>query len=226
METEGALASPKIREGSPHKRAAILEAARSLFVSEGFDRTSMDAVAIRAKVSKRTVYDYFGDKRTLVLAVIEEVGQNLLDSITSAIGAHLADQVGIKDSERLAEELIAFAKEIASSTLESSDYANYMKLIAAEEPEAGGLGMSAMENAPEDAIGERLAHFAQLGLLEVPNRRRAADHFVALSFGLVVTGSAGSGGAKDQAERNEEVTEGVRAFLRAYAPRRDSPIPS
>ena len=60
--------APKaLREGSTQKRSAILTAARDLFLADGFDRSSVDAVAARAGVSKRTVYDYFGDKEALLL---------------------------------------------------------------------------------------------------------------------------------------------------------------
>ncbi|WP_081745997.1 TetR/AcrR family transcriptional regulator [Paenibacillus sp. FSL H7-689] len=51
----------KIRKGSSDKRAKIIAAARDLFLSDGFDRSSADAVATKAGVSKRTVYDYYGD---------------------------------------------------------------------------------------------------------------------------------------------------------------------
>lgn len=66
------LLSPKLRRAKTRTSSsagAILQAARELFVSDAVERTTLDAVALRAKVSKRTVYDYYGDKRNLVLAV-------------------------------------------------------------------------------------------------------------------------------------------------------------
>ena len=53
------------------KRAAVLEAAKNLFVSRGFEGTSMDAVAAEAGVSKLTVYSHFGDKDTLFKAAVQ-----------------------------------------------------------------------------------------------------------------------------------------------------------
>lgn len=47
------------------KADAILDAARSLFLSNGYVGTSMDAVATVSAVSKQTVYNHFGDKRSL-----------------------------------------------------------------------------------------------------------------------------------------------------------------
>jgi len=53
------------------KRAAILEAAKTLFLSRGFGATSMDAVAAGAGVSKLTVYNHFSDKDTLFLEAVK-----------------------------------------------------------------------------------------------------------------------------------------------------------
>ncbi len=47
------------------KRAAILQAAKSLFVEQGYAGVSMDGIAALAGVSKLTVYSHFGDKETL-----------------------------------------------------------------------------------------------------------------------------------------------------------------
>src|SRR4051812_7291322 len=50
------------------KGAAILEAAKRLFTTQGFDGTSMDQIAAAAGVSKLTVYSHFGDKENLFAA--------------------------------------------------------------------------------------------------------------------------------------------------------------
>ena len=52
------------------KRAAILDAAKRLFIQSGFDGTSMDQIATEAGVSKLTVYSHFGDKESLFLSLI------------------------------------------------------------------------------------------------------------------------------------------------------------
>jgi TetR/AcrR family transcriptional repressor of mexJK operon len=59
------------------KRESVLDAAVELFLSGGFDRTSMDAVAAHAGVSKTTVYAHFGDKLELFRAVTERAGTAL-----------------------------------------------------------------------------------------------------------------------------------------------------
>ena len=50
---------------SARKRRAIMDAARNLFLRNGFAATSMDDVAALAAVSKQTVYKHFADKQRL-----------------------------------------------------------------------------------------------------------------------------------------------------------------
>lgn len=59
------------RPKDPAKRRAILEAAKSLFLRNGYDGSSMDAIAAEAGVSKLTVYSHFTDKETLFSAAIK-----------------------------------------------------------------------------------------------------------------------------------------------------------
>jgi TetR/AcrR family transcriptional repressor of mexJK operon len=199
-----------LRAGSAPKRAAILAAARELFLADGFDRTSVDAVSARAGVSKRTVYDYYGDKRALLVAVIEAAGQALLDAVQAEINDNLVE------FDDLETALIAFATRIATSTLGSSDYVALTRLVSMESAHLPELDHW-MDNAPEEAVAERLAEFGRRGLLAVPDPRLAADHFIALTFTPVFT-------AQRQPRRTDDprqqhlLAEGVRAFLRAYAP--------
>src|SRR5215218_652832 len=51
-------------------RAAIVEAATTLFLQHGFQGTSTDDIAGLAAVSKRTVYSNFGDKERLFTEII------------------------------------------------------------------------------------------------------------------------------------------------------------
>ena len=58
------------------KRQAILDAATTLFLRDGYLATSMDEIAGLAVVAKQTVYTQFGDKenlfREVVTAVVDE----------------------------------------------------------------------------------------------------------------------------------------------------------
>jgi AcrR family transcriptional regulator len=54
------------------KRRQILEGARTVFLSQGFDRASMDEIAKTAGVSKGTLYVYFDNKQRLFEDLIIE----------------------------------------------------------------------------------------------------------------------------------------------------------
>jgi len=204
------VAGKPLREGSAQKRAAILATARELFLADGFERTSMDAIASSAEVSKRTVYDYYGDKRTLLLAVVEQAVQALGASVSAAIDGHLAD---VDDIEAA---LVGFASAITASAIGSSDYAALMRLLSTESenlPELNAEHWDGVE--PEEAVAQRFAEFDRRGLLEAPDPRLAADHFVALTLSRSVY-SLGRTPAPAIADTRRMIVDGVRAFLRAY----------
>jgi TetR/AcrR family transcriptional regulator of autoinduction and epiphytic fitness len=55
------------------KRAAVIGAAIEEFLAAGFDATSMDRIAARAGVSKRTVYNHFPSKEALFAAILRQL---------------------------------------------------------------------------------------------------------------------------------------------------------
>ncbi len=59
------------------KRMQILDAAEELFHSLGVDGTSMDQLAVDAKVSKRTVYNHFATKDLLFQAILQRMFDKL-----------------------------------------------------------------------------------------------------------------------------------------------------
>jgi AcrR family transcriptional regulator len=52
-------------------RRRIIDAAYELFYRDGFARAGVDAIAERADITKRTLYQHFGSKDALVAAVLE-----------------------------------------------------------------------------------------------------------------------------------------------------------
>ena len=202
-----------LREGSAVKRAAILEAARDLFVADGFDGTSVDAISAAAGVSKRTVYDYFGDKQTLLSAVVGACSSSLMTTINEALSEFLANPVDLE------EALIAFSTRILSTTLTSSDYAALIRLVTTEAAHLPSKSADYwMSTEPEDRIAERFAEFHSQGRMDAPRPRLAADHYIALTMGSALEKQRDDPDG-DPATITEYIVDGVRAFLRAYAPR-------
>ena len=65
--------APRRAERARATRTEILTAAKQLFLAKGYAATSVKSVAEAASVSEQTVYNAFGDKATLLLAVGEQV---------------------------------------------------------------------------------------------------------------------------------------------------------
>ncbi len=55
------------------KRLAVIRAASEEFLQFGFDATSMDRIAARADVSKRTVYNHFPSKEALFAEILRHL---------------------------------------------------------------------------------------------------------------------------------------------------------
>jgi AcrR family transcriptional regulator len=64
--------------------AALVDAARELFARDGYDATSLDAVAARAKMTKGAVYHHFDGKRQLFEAVFTREVQQLATPLVEA----------------------------------------------------------------------------------------------------------------------------------------------
>ncbi|MDV7244027.1 MULTISPECIES: TetR/AcrR family transcriptional regulator [Rhodococcus] len=87
------------RPGNQDTRSRILAVARKLFAQNGFDKTSVRAVALSAGVDAALVHHYFGTKRQLFLDSVDipvdptQVIAPVLDIPTDKVGRHLAEAV-------------------------------------------------------------------------------------------------------------------------------------
>lgn len=79
------------------KEAAIISAARKTFLERGFDAASMDAIALAAGVSKRTVYNRFRSKEDLFAAAILHTCQRLLPLDIETIEANLPPEAFLRE---------------------------------------------------------------------------------------------------------------------------------
>lgn len=79
------------------KRAAIVNAAVEEFIASGYDATSMDRIAARAGVSKRTVYNHFENKEALFAAILHRLWD----------ASEMADAPAYSADEPLRAQLIA-----------------------------------------------------------------------------------------------------------------------
>lgn len=199
--------TPGRRQRSEGKRAAILDAAEILFVEEGYDAVSVEEIAAHAQVSKRTVYDHFGDKEEIFSRVLERVSDALTDAVRAAIDEELAGRSGLRD------ELVNFGNRIAGQTLKSSRYATF-RMLDSRRGSRPGLPESKRDLA-ERMLSERFADFAETGRINATDPAVAARHFTALTIGLALEDLV-RGRTDGSSELQKVVSDGVDVFLRAY----------
>lgn len=200
-----AAQTPGRRKRSASKQAAILDAAEALFVADGYELTSVDAIAARAKVSKRTVYDHFGDKQTLFSAVLEQANEAMTAHVRAAIEEELTS------GRDLREALTAFAMRVVTEAFPSSDYVTFRRL-SAQGLSAPRLDPAVRDN-PERMLEDRFAHLAETGAIRAAEPQRAVKHFTALTLLLALEA------LKDDPECASIpaiIADGVDVFLRAY----------
>src|SRR5262245_13464718 len=69
------------------RRAQLIEVGRAVFGQRGYEATSMEEIAARAKVSKPIVYEHFGGKEGLYAVIIDREMEYVVRRIAEAIGS-------------------------------------------------------------------------------------------------------------------------------------------
>ncbi|MGL1958441.1 MAG: TetR/AcrR family transcriptional regulator [Colwellia sp.] len=87
------LAMEKLLTLTERKRLDILRAAQEEFKENGFLGASMDSIAKRAEVSKRTVYNHFPSKEKLFHAIVKQ----LCDTFTQAANTEYQSDCSLEE---------------------------------------------------------------------------------------------------------------------------------
>jgi AcrR family transcriptional regulator len=66
------------------RKEQVLDVALTVFAVKGFHDTSMNDIAEAAGVTKPVVYQHYESKRALFLAIIDHVGDRMIDVLTAA----------------------------------------------------------------------------------------------------------------------------------------------
>jgi len=67
------------------RRAQLIEVGRGLFAERGYEATSVEEIAERAKVSKPIVYEHFGGKEGLYAVIIDREMEHIVSRIVDAM---------------------------------------------------------------------------------------------------------------------------------------------
>jgi TetR/AcrR family transcriptional repressor of mexJK operon len=194
----------------PAKRAAIAHAALTLFVRDGYERTSVDAIAAKAGVSKRTVYSHYADKEQLFLSVVEDTYNGIMDQVLGIAARKLA---GRGDLEH---RLRGFIRAIARETGRSPERAALVRLILTEAPHFPALTAQwEGRRSLTPLLAEALTGPGIAGL-DIADPAQAADHLTALTFGQINNRSLFGLLQLSDDELGSIIDSGIAVFLRAY----------
>ncbi|WP_339531621.1 TetR/AcrR family transcriptional regulator [Pseudomonas mucidolens] len=191
------------------KRQAILDAAQTLFLSNGYASTSMDAVALEAGVSKLTVYSHFTDKETLFTAAVVTKCEEQLPVMYFELPEGVSVEQVLLNIARGFHQLI-----------NSDESVNLHRLMMTSGSQDAKLSRTFFEAGPMrmlQGMERLLSKIDQSGALRIEKPRIAAEHFFCLlkgtaNFCLLY----GCGERLSDAAAEEHVREVVGLFMRAY----------
>jgi AcrR family transcriptional regulator len=198
---------------SARKRKAIVEAATTLFLRNGYRGTSMDEIAASAGVSKQTVYKHFADKRRL----FSEIVSSTVDDISEQVYREVRE---LADSGDLEADLRDLARRQLAAVMQPR-LLQLRRLVIAEAGRFPELGRTFYERGPGrtiDALASAFEGLADRGELELDDAQLAAQHFNWLIMSVPMNRAMilGHDEKPARAELDRYADAGVRVFLAAY----------
>lgn len=199
------------RPKDPAKRAAILEAAKTLFMRNGYDGSSMDAIAAEAGVSKLTVYSHFTDKETLFsFAVKSRCEQQVPELLFELAEGAPIDSV-----------LVNIARHF-HQLINSAESIELHRVLITRGAQSAKLSQMFFDAGPQRLLNEMeqlLIKANVAGLLKIAKPLSAADQFFSLvkggcNFRLLI----GCATAQTDDEIEIHIHDAVDLFVRAYQP--------
>ncbi|MGN8049667.1 TetR/AcrR family transcriptional regulator [Curtobacterium sp. 22159] len=112
--SSGNAAPAPARMPAAQRRAMILEAARGLFGSQGYNGTTTDQIAAAAGISQPYVVRMFGSKEALFLEVFHDTLQTLIDAWRETLATLGPDQT---PAHAIGEQFVDLAAERGLHTL-------------------------------------------------------------------------------------------------------------
>lgn len=118
------------------RRAQLIDVGRAVFAANGYEGTSVEEVAKRAKVSKPIVYEHFGGKEGLYAVIVDREMETLLEMVTSSLSRNRSlvriQQVALALLTYMEERTDGFrilVRGESTATAESSEQTRYGSLL-------------------------------------------------------------------------------------------------
>jgi TetR/AcrR family transcriptional repressor of mexJK operon len=201
---------------STRKRRAILEAATTVFLRNGYLGTSMDEIAALAAVSKQTVYKHFADKERLFFEIV-------VSTVNEASEPTHNEVLNLRDSGDVDADLRDLARRLVARVMQPR-LLQLRRLVIGEAGRFPELGQAFYEQGPGRTVAALATAFERLaerGVLQVDDPPLAAAHFNWLIMSIPLNQAMLSGNDEPPApaDLDRYVDSGVRVFLAAYGRR-------
>ncbi|QHI95030.1 TetR family transcriptional regulator [Aristophania vespae] len=193
--------------GDELKRQNILDTTCTLLQSHGYRDISMDNIAKKAGMSKKTLYLYFPSKHALL-------EQLLLERLFS----HLETSPDYEGD--IETQLTNFCYDLARKILDTKRL-GLLRAIIGETTRSATVQRLMTElfhlSGPKFGLQRWLAVQKEKGLLKITSPKDAADYFFGLTLGVpMLSQLAHCGPQRDQEDFSRFVKEGIHIFLAAY----------
>jgi len=202
---------PRVRR----TRAAVLTAARTLFLRHGYGGTTMEDVAAEAGLTKRTLYNNYSDKDTLFR---EMVDATIAFAESFAHGLH--EEWPLTRKANVDARLEALGVRLALSIICPEVVALRRMLIGASR-DFPAIGREYFDRAPGQvlhALAEGFAALTRRRILRTRDAQSAAAQFGYLVAGAPLDHALITGDLPVQRVIEATAREGVATFLARYAP--------
>ena len=186
------------------RRERLRDAAENVFVEVGYTAASMDDIARRAGMSKKTVYQLFDDKQSLFAAVI---------AARKAEFAAMFSEDDISDTHSAEQVLCNFLGKVAHFMLAPRQIALYRLVIAETQraPELARTFHDEGSNKPCQALKEWMARQNEQGTLRIDDL--SANMLWSMVVSEPQTTALISDKAPDTASISDRVRQAVDLFL-------------
>ena len=189
------------------KRKDIIDAAEKVFFANGYENSSMDAVAKKAEFSKRTVYVYFNSKEQIYFEIMIRGYRQLLRMMEEGFGKEKPASA-LDELHCIFFTLFSFRQK----------YADYFKAIMEYETKEDGYQSGVTDDSKEECyrLGEEVLSFLLEALKKGKNdgsfKRDMNCEKTALILWAFTIGVFNAGGKKKEYLENYHHTS-VEDFL-------------
>jgi AcrR family transcriptional regulator len=200
------------REQAEQRHVELLDRALELFLENGFELATIEAIAASVGMTKRTVYARYEDKRALFKAAVQRAIERWIIPIEVLQAAETDD---------LEETLTAIARIRLTNALSPAGL-RLQRIINAESyrfPEIFTLASDQGTHPTIRFIGDLLRRRTEMGEVRVEEPEIAASAFMSLVLSGPTRSVALGGGSIDEASLDERIRYCVRLFLNGVRPR-------